>query len=49
MNIFKLRCIKKLLKRTNKLHLGCGDINIDAFRTPATDFICKIEDLPKYT
>jgi len=55
MNIFKLRCIKKLLKHTNKLHLGCGDtkiggfINIDAFRTPATDFICKIEDLPKYT
>ena len=54
MNIFKLRCIKKLLKHTNKLHLGCGDtkiggfINIDAFRTPATDFICKIENLPKY-
>jgi len=49
MNIFKLRCKKILLKRTNKLYLGCGDINIDAFRTPAIDFICKIEDLPKYT
>lgn len=54
MSIFRLRRIKKLLKDTNKLHLGCGDtkiggfINIDAFKTPATDFICEIEDLPKY-
>lgn len=54
LNVFKLKCIKDLLKRSNKLHIGCGDvkingfINIDAFKTPATDFVCGIEDLPKY-
>jgi predicted SAM-dependent methyltransferase len=54
INIFKLNRIKKLLKYSNKLHIGCGGvkingfINIDAFKTPATDFICEIENLPKY-
>lgn len=54
MNIFKLKGIKKLLKRTNKFHLGYGYtitggfINIDAFRTTATDFSCKIENQPRY-
>ncbi len=54
INIFKLKCIKKLLKHSNKLHIGCGDvkidgfINIDAFNTPTTDFICEIENLSKY-
>lgn len=54
INIFKLNHIKKLLEYSNKLHSGCGDvringfINIDTFKTPATDFICEIEDLPKY-
>ena len=54
INVFKLRRIKKLLIKSNKLHIGCGDIraegfiNIDVFKTEATDFVCKIEDLPKY-
>ena len=54
INIFKLKRIKKLLLHTNKLHLGCGStkvngfINIDAFKTEATDFVCKMEALPKY-
>ena len=54
INIFKLNRIKKLLKYSNKLHIGCGGvkidgfINIDAFKTLATDFVCEIEDLPKY-
>jgi predicted SAM-dependent methyltransferase len=54
INIFKLNRIKKLLKYSNKLHIGCGGvkidgfINIDVFKTQATDFVCEIEDLPKY-
>jgi len=54
INIFKLNHMKKLLKYRNKLHIGCGGvringfINIDTFKTSATDFICEIEDLPKY-
>lgn len=54
INIFKLNHIKKLLRDSNKVHLGCGGvridgfINIDAFKTQATDFVCEIEDLPKY-
>ena len=46
--------IKRLLDKTNKLHIGCGEtridgfINIDAFKTKATDFNCQIEALPKY-
>jgi len=54
INIFKLNRMKKLLKLRNKLHIGCGDvridnfINIDAFRTTATDFTCEINDLAKY-
>ena len=54
INIFKLSRIKKLLKYSNKLHIGCGGvkidgfINIDAFKTLATDFVCEIENLPKY-
>lgn len=54
VNIIKLKRIRKLVKSNNKLHLGCGGskingfINIDAFKTQATDFVCKIEDLPKY-
>jgi len=54
VNIFKLKHIKRLLDKTNKLHIGCGNvkidgfINIDAFKTEATDFNCQIEALPKY-
>lgn len=54
INIFKLNHIRNLLNYSNKLHLGCGGvringfINIDTFKTSATDFICEIEDLPKY-
>lgn len=54
VNPFKLRKIKKLLKHSKKLHIGCGNIkvegfiNIDVLKTPATDFVCRIEDLPKY-
>jgi len=54
LNIFKLYQIKKLLKHSDKLHIGCGTvkingfINIDAFKTPATDFVCEIKNLPKY-
>ncbi|MBT9150744.1 MAG: hypothetical protein DDT40_00923 [candidate division WS2 bacterium] len=54
INIFKLNRINKILEHSNKLHIGCGEVringfmNIDTFKTPATDFICEIEDLPKY-
>lgn len=54
INVFKLRCIEKLLKKSKKLHIGCGYmraegfINIDVFQTTATDFICKVENLPQY-
>lgn len=54
INVFKLRRIEKLLMESNKLHIGCGDmriegfINIDVLKTDAADFVCKVEDLPKY-
>lgn len=54
INLFKLNRMRRLLKRSNKLHLGCGSvkldgfINIDVFKVSAADFVCKIEDLPKY-
>ena len=54
INILKLVQMRRLLNKTNRLHIGCGNvkidgfINIDAFRTPAADFICEVEDLPKY-
>lgn len=54
LNIIKLNQIKKLLRNSKRLHLGCGGtrmdgfINIDAFKTEAVDFVCKIEELPKY-
>ena len=54
VNYFKILRFRTLLKKSSKLHVGCGEvkiegfINIDAIRTAATDFIAHIEDLPKY-
>jgi predicted SAM-dependent methyltransferase len=54
VDVFNLIKINRLFKETNKLHVGCGFtkikgfINIDAFKTDATDFVCYIQDLPKY-
>ncbi len=54
INLAKLLKMKSMIKSKNKLHIGCGDIkligfiNIDNYRTNATDLSCKIEDLPKY-
>lgn len=42
------------MKNSDRLHIGCGNtriegfINIDVFKTESTDFVCKIEDLPKF-
>ena len=52
--LFKQRKTRRLLQESRKLHIGCGHthapgfINIDAFKTPATDLVCHIQDLPKY-
>jgi predicted SAM-dependent methyltransferase len=54
LNPAKKAQINGFLKKSRKLHVGCGYchadgfINIDAFNTPATDFVCHIQDLPKY-
>nr|MBP7233341.1 hypothetical protein [Syntrophaceae bacterium] len=47
----KILKAKKLLGKTDRLHLGCGPvklegfINIDAVFTPAVDFRCKLSKL----
>lgn len=53
MNLHPLKIVKakRLLGKTDKLHLGCGPvrlegfINIDAVYTPAVDFRCKLSKL----
>ena len=50
----KKRTARRLLEQTDKLHLGCGPvqitnyINIDAARIPEADFRCKINKLYDY-
>lgn len=54
INILKKSKAINLLKKTDKLHLGCGTlkldnfINIDAIHTPAIDFRCKLNKLYDY-
>jgi hypothetical protein len=50
-HLLKKRKAKSLLRKSQKLHLGCGPvkienyINIDAILTPAVDFQCKLNKL----
>jgi hypothetical protein len=50
-HLLKKRKAKHLLRKTQKLHLGCGPvriddyINIDAILTPAVDLQCKLNKL----
>lgn len=51
---FKVRQARRLLAKTDKLHLGCGSvrinnyINIDAVLTPAVDLRCRLNTLYDY-
>lgn len=51
---FKKQKARRLLEKTDKLHLGCGTvkienyINIDAARMPEADFRCKLNKLYDY-
>jgi predicted SAM-dependent methyltransferase len=53
VNLHPLKSLKakRLLQKTNRLHLGCGPIrleefiNIDAVFTPAIDFRCRLNRL----
>ena len=50
-HLFKKRKAMRLLKKTDKLHLGCANvrienyINIDAVRLPEVDFQCNLNKL----
>ena len=51
LHLIKTMKARKLLQKTNRLHLGCGSIrlegfiNIDAVVTPAIDFRCRLNKL----
>lgn len=53
-NPIRVYQMNRLQSKCNKLHIGCstikleGFINVDVFKTPAVDFLCSVENLPKY-
>lgn len=54
LHLWKKSKAKAMLRKTDRLHLGCGPIrldefiNIDAVYTPAVDFRCRLNDLYDY-